>query len=890
VPNDGRPTGTVTFLFTDIEGSTKLWERHPGEMAQALARHDEIVRSVVALHGGVIFATGGDGFAIAFARASDGVSAAMGLQRALGLESWPEPLRLSVRAGLHTGEAIERNGDYFGPAVNRAARLMAAAHGDQIVCSETTQGVLRGQLAGEVRVEELGRIRLRGFSVSERIFGIFGPGLRQEFAPLADLDSEVGSRPGPPDLLIGRAQELDQIVELLASRRVVTLTGTGGVGKTTLALAAIDRVSEKFPDGVWWVDLAPIRAHEDILPVIASIVHVRDQRGEGLVAALSTALSDQRMLLVLDNCEHVLHMAAELVGHLVSVCPGVVVLSTSRVRLGVQAERDLPIRPLHVDGERSAALELLVERIGRPGIDADSEVRAALEDITRRLDGLPLALELAAARCRTMPPGAVAQRLRDRIRLPASRDSTAGSRATLDGTVQWSYDLLNSSEQMVLARLSVFAGTFSLDAAMQVVCSNSDLDPFEAEDAITALVEHSLIEHEDGRYRMLETTRQFANSRLAEGDDKARFEAAHVAWVLLFLKEVRAGVRGPNEAQWVDRMDTEWANIRVAFQRSMEFDDPDVSSELVLLMFIDAGFRRPEASGWILQAYQRNGSVRHTHRHELIGAAGWLTWEKGDPEGALALGRQAMAADPAPGTAIDRLPEWAFVAGLAFTGEPAKAGRIITSVLASVSTDPFLEVLWNYLFTLTCELEGNPGGGSESAAIAERISRSLNNPTALALAAWARATAIGASDPTRNAELLSVAIDHCRSVRLTLLEQALEQRALGLRRLLGYPAIETLHKLLEHARLFARNGLMMFGWPQLVPMAFCLHELGHDRQAAVCLYVRNQSPVHATHQEPVETLLRTLTETLGTSEMATLELEASGLDFLATLNLAESLI
>jgi class 3 adenylate cyclase len=240
VPNDGRPTGTVTFLFTDIEGSTKLWERHPGEMAQALARHDEIVRSVVALHGGVIFATGGDGFAIAFARASDGVSAAMGLQRALGLESWPEPLRLSVRAGLHTGEAIERNGDYFGPAVNRAARLMAAAHGDQIVCSETTQGVLRGQLAGEVRVEELGRIRLRGFSVSERIFGIFGPGLRQEFAPLADLDSEVGSRPGPPDLLIGRAQELDQIVELLASRRVVTLTGTGGVGKTTLALAAID--------------------------------------------------------------------------------------------------------------------------------------------------------------------------------------------------------------------------------------------------------------------------------------------------------------------------------------------------------------------------------------------------------------------------------------------------------------------------------------------------------------------------------------------------------------------------------------------------------------------------------------------------------------------------
>jgi class 3 adenylate cyclase len=435
--NDERPTGTVTFLFTDIEGSTKLWQQHPDAMAQALPRHDAIIKTAVAKHSGIVFSTGGDGFAAVFTRAGDALASAVELQRALAIEAWPGSTRLSVRVGLHTGEAIERDGDYFGPSVNRAARLMSAGHGGQTLCSETTHGVLLGQVPLDVQLDDLGRVRLKGFATPERVFGVVASGLQPKFPPLVDQEGDVGSRPAAPDLVIGRSQELDEIVDLLTSRRVVTLTGTGGVGKTTLALAAIDRVAEKFPDGVWWIDLAAVDANDDILPVIAGVVRVRDHLGEGFTSALATALSDQRMLLVLDNCEHVLGAATAIVGHLVARCPGLVVLSTSRVRLGVPSERDLVIRPLRVEGERSAALELLIERVGRAGVGVDPDELAALEDITRRLDGLPLALELAAARCRTMSPIAVAERLRDRIRLPAARGAAVGSRATLDGTVQW---------------------------------------------------------------------------------------------------------------------------------------------------------------------------------------------------------------------------------------------------------------------------------------------------------------------------------------------------------------------------------------------------------------------------------------------------------------------
>ncbi len=885
--NDERPTGTVTFVFTDIEGSTALWQQHPDAMAEALLRHDAIIKTAVAQHGGMVFSTGGDGFAAAFARAGDALKAAVDFQSALASEVWPTSIRLSVRAGLHTGEAIERDGDYFGPSVNRAARLMSAGHGDQILCSETTHGVLLGQLPAAVQLVDLGRVRLKGFSSPERVFGVVAPGLRPEFPPLVEQEGDVGSRPGAPDLVVGRAQELDEIVELLTSRRVVTLTGTGGVGKTTLALAAIDRVAEKFPDGVWWIDLATVDANDDILPVIASVVRVRDHLGEGFMRALATSLADQRMLLVLDNCEHVLGAATAIVGHLVGRCPGLVVLSTSRVRLGVTSERDLAIRPLRVDGERSAALELLIERIGDRGRGDDPDELAALEDITRRLDGLPLALELAAARCRSMSPIAVAERLRDRIRLPAARGAVAGSRATLDGTVQWSYDLLTTTEQEVLARLSVFAGTFSLDAAEHVACANADLDGFDADDAIAALVEHSLIEQDGGRYRMLETTRQFADARLDDAGAKEAFESAHVQWVVTFLRTARVGLRGPDERRWVERMDADWANVRAAFHRSMKFDDPNISSELVLLLFFDAAFRRPEAGGWMFAAYEHHGSVEHLHRHELIGAVGWLTWERGDLIRAVELGHAAMEADPAPGTAIDRLPEWALVAGLAFSGKPSEARGVIDSVLRTLSDEPFLQVVWNYLFTVVCSVQGKPSEGSGAAIEAERIARALDNPTSLAFAFWARSGASDTDDPHLVAEFLSIAAGHCRAARLTVCEQVIEQGILGLRRRLGYPVTEVLSGAIQQARVFARHGFMVFGWPALITISFCLHDLGKDEAAAICLHVRSQSPVNTSYAT-VEVLLRDLTEALGEPEMARLEDVARGLDFAAMLNLAES--
>ena len=872
----------MTFLFTDIEGSTRLWQERPTTMPAALARHDAIVRSAIESQRGVVFSTAGDGFGAAFWTPSEAVAASTQAQDALAAEDWND-VTIRVRMGLHTGTSSERGGDYFGPTLNRAARIMSVGHGGQVLLSDVTAKLL-GAVGGAEVVDlvDLGEHLLKDIAGVERVWQIGSKGFR----PLRSVDGHSsGNRPAPAELLVGRVKELAEVMSLVTEHRVVTLTGAGGVGKTTLAVNAIDAVSDKFPDGVWWVDLASIVATGDAAALVANVLRVQDQLGSGFAVAVASALVDQRLLLVLDNCEHVLESVRDLVVRVATQCRGVSVLCTSRTRLGVVGERDLVVRPLAVEGNGSAAFELLVERIGRTVTAMDDSERSALNDICRRLDGLPLALELAAARCRVMTPTAVAARLDERLRLPAGRGSPLGARATLEGTVRWSYDLLSSDEQAVLARLAMFAGTFSLEAA-ESVAGGEGMDAYDVDDALAILVEQSLVDRDGARYRLLETTRAFAHERLSELGAVASVEAAHVAWVLDFVRATRVGLRGPEEARFVSILDADWANVRAAFHRSLEWEDPTASNELVTLLFIESAFRRVEGLDWIDRAHRRNGAVPNRHQHELIGAAGWAAWARGHGSRALELGRRAVELDSAPGTAIDRVPQWALGAGMLFTGHAAEACTVIAPVLGTVEQDPFLDVVWHYLFTLASTMADRQA--TDAAEHSERIAAVVGSPMAESIAAWTRSLALLASDPPRAAAALRESADLAGSVGAVGLQQAALSALVRLQTQVGVPPAEILEEAIPLARSLARSGLMTFAWPILLPIAQALLARGHQVAAALCLHTFFLSPVvFVSVSLPSQYFIDTFTQELGEEEMARLKQQATYLTFGDVIRLAE---
>jgi predicted ATPase/class 3 adenylate cyclase len=525
----GPPTGTVTFLFTDIEGSTRLWESAPESMSQALAKHDALLRASINAHGGSVFSTGGDGLAAAFQRAGDAVGAARDAQAALAAEPWPESAPIRVRMGLHTGEVEERGGDYFGPAVNRAARLMAAGHGGQVLCSSVTGG-----LVDDVMLVDLGEHRLPDLSAPQRIFQV-GPGA---FPPLRSLNTSSTNLPVVWTDLIGRASDIAELSRLLQGHRLVTLTGTGGVGKTRLALAAAAEAGPLFPDGCWLVELAAVADPEEVARAVALAVGapVMDARG------LARYLGDRRMLIVIDNCEHLLDAAAALVEAVLAAGPEPVVLATSREQLGITGEiahrvRSLALPDPDADLAEAGAVDsvrLFIERAaaGSGGFILDAENATPVIDICRHLDGIPLAIELAAARVRGQPPSEIAARLGER--LGWSRRAQERHR-TLQATIDWSHDLLNDDERAVFRRLAVFPASFDLAAARAVVGGDHDVA-----EHVLRLVDRSLVQYEpaDGRYRLLETLRQFAEDRLGEAGETDQAYERHARYFLALAERL----------------------------------------------------------------------------------------------------------------------------------------------------------------------------------------------------------------------------------------------------------------------------------------------------------------------------------------------------------------
>jgi predicted ATPase/class 3 adenylate cyclase len=537
-------------LFTEIADGAALWDRAPEAMRDALQAHDGVVRRAVDAAGGRVFKRVGGAFFAVFARSDEAVTAALRAQCELATIDFTAIGGLRVRMALHTGACDERDGDFFGPPLNRTARLLAIAHGGQILVSGVTFELARGAFPAEARVLDLGSHRLKNLERAEHVYQIDAPGLPADFPALRSEDHRSENLPRSLASFVGRERDVERVRELIRQARLVTICGLGGVGKTRLAIEASRALHDEFADGTWLVELAPVMEPGLVSARVGAVFGMREQLGTPASDAWITELHDKSALIILDNCEHVLDAAATVVSKLLLACPGLHVLATSREPLHVGGEHLLRLAPLAVPAadpqlpsieelRQSPAVQLLLERAERTasfvdGSLGDERARVALVTICRRLDGIPLALELAAARVRTLGLPELARRLDDRFRLLAGGDRTALPRQqTLRAALDWSFDLLDDTERRVLERLAIFAGTFVLEAAQDVV-ADAAIDAWEVMDTLSSLFDKSLITADLSdavpRYSMLETPRAYARERLARSGERAQVARRHLRY------------------------------------------------------------------------------------------------------------------------------------------------------------------------------------------------------------------------------------------------------------------------------------------------------------------------------------------------------------------------
>jgi predicted ATPase/class 3 adenylate cyclase len=573
---------TLTFLFTDIEGSTALLGRVGQDVyAQILAEHHALIRSALAAHDGRELNTLGDGFFAAFPSPRQGAAAVLAMQHALDTHAWPGGQRVRVRMGVHTGEGAQTAATgMLGLDVHRAARIAAVAYGGQIVLSEAAAVLVRDGLPDGAVLTDLGAHRLKDLGRPEELFQLSAPGLQASFPQLRSLGNPVlqNNLPVQPAKFVGRSRELAEVRALVEASPLVTLTGAGGCGKTRLSLQVAAELLDGTGDGVWLAELAAVTDEEAVAPVIAAALGVAMQPGHPAMDTLLDALVPQEVLIVVDNCEHLIGACAKIADAIVRRCPRVHLLATSREPLGIGGEIIYRVPSLSLPGsdevepvaaEASEAVALFVDRAAEQGvaIPVDAHTAPLLVSICRRLDGMPLAIELAAARLRSLSLGELSDRLDQRFRL-----LTGGSRAalerqqTLRATVDWSYSLLSAAEQQLLRRMAVFSESFDLSAA-EAVCGLGDIEPLEVLDLLGSLVDKSLVQAEqagDGlRYRLLETIRQFATERLLEtGSDEATAVAeAHCDHFLAVAETAAAHINGPDQPKWLARLDADEANL-----------------------------------------------------------------------------------------------------------------------------------------------------------------------------------------------------------------------------------------------------------------------------------------------------------------------------------------
>ena len=647
-------------------------------MSRALAAHDAASRAAVEDNRGEIVKMTGDGMYAAFENPVDALNATVILQQALEQLAAANAIALRVRAGLHLGIVERRDDDLFGSPVNRAARIMKAAHGGQILISQAVVDRVGDRLPAKVALRDLGAVRLRDLATSERVYQLLHPQLRQDFPALRSLEATPNNLPQQVTSFIGRERELSEAKALLETTRLLTLFGMGGLGKTRLSLQIGAEVLEKYPDGVWFVDLAPIKDASLVVNVAAQVLGVREESGKPMLLTLCTYVREHKLLLILDNCEHLIGACASLADALLQAAPGVRIIATSREALHIRGEQTYPVLPLRVPDRkghaselmRSEAVQLFMERarLQKPDFSLSEHEAPAVAELCARLDGIPLALELAAARMRSMSVAQINERLHDRFKLLTGGSRVALERQqTLRALVNWSYDLLQENEQIVLDRLSVFVGGFDL-AAAEAVCGAEPLEPHDILDLVTSLVEKSLVmfEHKGSgaryglletirefaqehlsrqRYRMLETIREFAQEQLERRDDFAATAARHCEYYWGLAKTARGKLRGPEAGEWTRRLEVELDNVRAAIALALAGGvDPviAVKMEVALMNFRILRGYSTEASDNIRAALALPALPDIARCHALY-VGGALATRQGDHESAMTMLTECLA-------------------------------------------------------------------------------------------------------------------------------------------------------------------------------------------------------------------------------------------------------
>jgi predicted ATPase/class 3 adenylate cyclase len=587
------PSGTVTFLFTDIEGSTRLWEERPEEMRTLVAEHDERFRAAIEANDGYVVKGTGDGVHAAFSRAGDAVKAAEQLQAATADLPY-----IKVRIGLNTGEVQERDGDYFGPPVNRAARIMAAGNGGQVLLAGVTADLVHG-----MTLRNLGEHRLRDLGNPMLIWQLG----TDEFPPLRTLDELPGNLPVQRTSFIGRADEVKELADLLTHERLVTLTGPGGVGKSRLALQVAAEVASGFRDGVWFASLAALEERTLVAATILEGLGVPERQGEPAVETLCAWASTRAALVLIDNCEHLLTEVAAVTDRMIESSATVAILATSQAPLNVRGEHVWAVAPLSgLRGVARESVELFVDRarMARADFSLAAENEDAVTEICERLDHVPLAIELAAARVRGMTPADIALRLDQRFRLLTSNDQlAAGRHRTLDAAVRWSYELLDGTQRRVFDRLAVFVGPFTIEAAAAVV-SGGGVDEWEVLDGILALVDKSLIVADEtaaaSRYRLLETMRQFGSANLTAAGIDALYRKRYADYYADFVLSRQPQLHGSGDLAALDDIEREFENIRVALRQAADDHSSSRFEELFGALFTlwHSRGRTSEGASW----------------------------------------------------------------------------------------------------------------------------------------------------------------------------------------------------------------------------------------------------------------------------------------------------
>ncbi len=578
------PTGTVTFLFTDIEGSTQRWEQHRDAMKAAVARHEQLVRAAMQQHGGYVFKTMGDALCAAFATAPYALVAAVDAQRALAKADFSAVGGLSVRMGLHTGYADERNADYFGPAVNRVARLMSIGHGGQILLSGATHELAHSDLPEGTKLVDLGSHRLKDLTEPEQVWQLSIEGLPSSFAPLRSLDALPNNLPIQSTRFVGREQDVAEVKKLVSRDRLVTLVGSGGVGKTRIAAQVGADLLDHYPDGVWFVDFAPITDPELVSSVIAQVLGMPQQQGRRVDESIPPWLKRKKLLLIFDNCEHVIDALAAIAAAIIKTAPEVRIVNTSRQALGISGEQvfrvpslDVPhkvtdLTPAAVVGFGAVALFLDRAKLVDSSFTLTDNTAPIVAEICRRLDGIPLAIELAAARVKVLSIPNLAQRLNERFKIltGGSRDVLPRQK-TLSALIDWSYDLLNSQEQMLFLRLGIFAGGFGLDAAT-AVCAGEGLDEIDILDLVASLTDKSLLvadtTGERERYHLLESTREYTLQKL-EVDERERLAHRYAERYAVKAQEEDKRYGTGSTFAWLDDVELELDNYRSVLEWSL---------------------------------------------------------------------------------------------------------------------------------------------------------------------------------------------------------------------------------------------------------------------------------------------------------------------------------